>query len=172
MADGSGVRSDGLCQLALEYEIGIACRVHTEATPISPENLIAVLELTHTDLFQQPPSKERLTMANAHIAIENGRGKKIYGNNFGNIGAARVPTGGHPFYRIGGSRFLAHPSAEAGAKAYWMHMVRRCGTALVRFSDGSGYQSAADLKRCGYHRADVNLYGAALQSLYNEWIAK
>ncbi|XXX72361.1 peptidoglycan-binding protein [Sorangium sp. So ce134] len=156
-----------------------SCEVPREGTPLSEAELAAVLEQGHRLVFQESPSRARLACAWAHVALENGRGQKIWNNNLGNITAFGKWTG--PYYVIRVServqrdpdvwkqvsmRFRAHDEALDGAADYWRLMNSRYEPALARFDAGDPEGAAFELSRLRYFTAHADQYARAMLSLY------
>jgi hypothetical protein len=142
-------------------------RVKKILTEISETDLKELLAKTHLEVFNKPASDKRIHMAWAQIAFENGRGKKVYNYNLGNIGG-HPTTPVLPYYRVAGSRFRSFESFEEGAKFYWQHLKERCSGALPYFDLGDPYTASIALGKCGYYRSDVEHYLKNLSSLYFE----
>lgn len=160
-----------ICNILLAFNINVSCQVDAVKTPATEDQVQVALQQAYVSVFGSEPKRNVLTMATAHVGIENGRGARLVNNNLGNIGASEVPSSGHQWYKVGPGRFLAHRSLEAGAESYWRHMSSRCKVALKNFQVGSGQLSSMNLRDCGYHRADVETYGHAMGSLFNEYYA-
>jgi hypothetical protein len=133
----------------------------TGLTPAAVDELRDALRAGHMDAFGYPPSPNRLRLALAQAELETGRGKKMRGNNPGNLGASP----GEPHYRVGGAPFRAFRSLRGGASAYWILLASRCAMALRRFDDGDPIGAGYSLHRCGFHRSDPAVYGNLLRAL-------
>lgn len=133
----------------------------SDATPVSRVELAAALEQGHVEVFGAEPSEPRLAVAWAHSAIEVGQGARARGNNLGNIGASSAG----PAYVVAGVRFRVYPTLDEGARAYWRHVLERCPGALPWFDAGDATGAARALRRCGWYRAPVETYAAAMRSL-------
>lgn len=131
------------------------------ATPISDTELITVLQEAHIEVFGQPAPRARIAVAWGQIALENGRGKATYNHNLGNIG----PYRGYPYYKHGLSKFRAFADFHEAAKVYWELLRDRCSAAMFSFDAMNAQYTAMKLRRCGYHGADVEVYGRGLGSL-------
>lgn len=130
-------------------------------TPIGEADLVVVLRETHVEVFGKLPSRGRLAVAWGQVALENGHGTAVFNHNFGNVGAYR----GYPYYKHGGSQFRSYPTFEDGARVYWELLRDRCSRALASFDQMDGTLTATLLRRCGYHRTDVERYARILRSL-------
>lgn len=140
-------------------------------TEISEAELKLILKESHADIFGFQPSQARLHMAWAQIAFENGRGKKVFNHNLGNIGSNPIKPIKH-YYVISGHRFRSFENFHDGAKSYWKHLKNRCSAALNSFDSGDPKMVSYLLQRCGYYRADFNHYSQNLSSLYFESVKK
>lgn len=131
-------------------------------TKLSPIQIAEVLHHTHYAVFNRYPTKKRLAMAWAQIALENGRGDKIYNYNLGNIGSGRNQA----HYYVAGSKFRSFSSFEESGIAYWNLLQNRCKISLTSFDWGNPKATAEYLRKCGYYRADLKLYQRIMNSLY------
>ena len=136
-------------------------RVERELTPINQVELANVLREGHRNVFGSYPSRNRLAVGWAQVAIENRQGLETYNHNLGNINSA--PT--RPYY-VKRNRFKAHPDFITGAEDYWRVVRKMCSRSLVHFDNGDPYSAAQALYGCGYYGADRHLYGRAMQQLY------
>lgn len=130
-------------------------------TPLSEKELMYELNESYVSVFQTKPTKEELKIAWAQISFENGRGKKIYNNNFGNIGASQKEL----HYKLGPAMFKSNPSPREGAKKYWEHLRKKCPNTLKNFKSGNTKVVSQGLKSCGYYRTSVEHYSENLSSL-------
>lgn len=146
-------------------------KVSKVRTEISENELKLILKESHADIFGFHPSQARLHMAWAQIAFENGRGKKVFNHNLGNIGGHPIKPIKH-YYVISGHRFRSFENFNDGAKSYWKHLKNRCSAALNSFDSGDPHMVSHHLQRCGYYRANINHYSQNLASLYFESIKK
>lgn len=134
-------------------------------TPIGEKSVLDVLDRAHVEVARSRAPRARLLMVWSLVALENGRGKKVFGNNLGNLGDA---TRTKPRFKLrDGGYYQAFPTPAAGAARLWT-VLRRCKAAMAAFDAGDGGQAGLALRRCGYHRTDPGLYGASLRSLYRE----
>ncbi len=101
-------------------------------------------------------------MAWAQAALECGRGARAVNWNFGNVGASASA----PHHVIAGQSFASYEDAIEGAQGYWLAVRAVCSGSLRAFDDGDPEGAADRLSRCGYHRSDVDAYGAAMSALY------
>ncbi len=131
-------------------------------TPLDDVQLAAVLTAGHVVAFGRQPSRMRLAMAWAQVALEGGRGRKLICHNLGSIGAGKRS----PWYRVGPARFRAFVTWDGAAVSYWRLLATRCSYALMLFDAGAPRQAAAALRRCGYHRSDATRYGDGLAGLF------
>lgn len=136
-------------------------------TSIEVQELKDVLQEAHLDIFGKPASINRINMAWAQIAIENGKGKLVYNYNLGNIGA-HATKNTKPFYRVAGSKFISFLSFKEGAKSYWKFFKNKCRGSLAYFDLGDTKNSARMLKNCNYYESDVDFYYLNMRSLFVE----
>ncbi len=132
------------------------------STPIGEPELAAVLRDGHNAVFGYFPSKKRLAVGWAQVALENGRGKKTFNHNLGKI----TSFGTRPYY-VQKHRFRAHNNFREGAEDYWRVVNKMCKRALPHFDKGDPYTAAQILSSCGYYEADKYKYGKSMQWLYN-----
>lgn len=149
------------------------------ATPLSQVDLAKVLIRGHELAFGEKPTELRMSVAWAHIALENGRGKEIYCNNFGNIvGGAASWTGQYyvrpvrervkrdpDVWKYMPVKFRAYPTAEEGAKAYWELIQSRYPEALNYFDSGYAFEAGRKLAAKNYATAQVEPYALAMGKL-------
>lgn len=135
--------------------------VPKQMTPITEIELVEVLQEAHIEVFGAPAAKARLSVAWAQVALENGRGRTTYNYNLGNIG----PYRGFPYYKQGLSKFRAFPDFQAAARVYWELLRDRCSAALRSFEAMNAPYTALLLRRCGYHRSEIERYASGLGSL-------
>lgn len=131
------------------------------ATPLSEEQLMLELQESYLLVFNTPPTKQELKIAWAQISFENGRGKKIFNNNFGNIGAGRKDS----HYKLGPALFRSNISPRDGAKKYWQHLQKKCPNTLKAFKSGNASIVSRGLKSCGYYKTSIEHYSMNLASL-------
>jgi len=131
-------------------------------TPLERQEIVVALIDSHQEVFDAVAKENRIAMAWAQIALENGHGKKVYNYNLGNIGASTK----EPYYILGGSRFKSLPSANDGAVFYWKTLKKMCPGVLNVFDQGNAKHAANKLYNCGYFRSDPDDYGDKLKSLY------
>lgn len=147
------------------------CKSYSELpkynTTVSNIELINNLYTSHMKVFNYPCNSNRVNMAWAQIAFENGRGSHIYNYNLGNIGLPNK-FGMRPHYLVSGSRFLSFSSLQAGSIAYWETLKNMCSNALPYFDSGDAMGASQELKKCGYYRADLDFYSRNLKFLFWE----
>lgn len=136
-------------------------------TQISERDLLIILRESHIEIFKKQANKARIHMAWAQIAFENGRGKKVYNHNLGNIGSHPIKPV-KSYYMVSGSRFRSFKSFHDGAKYYWKIIKDRCSSSLAYFDSGDPHMASVALRRCGYYRADLEHYSKNLSSLFFE----
>lgn len=163
--------SSVVCSFLMSFGSTDGCekylRVRKVQTPISQEELHVVLREAHVNVLGHEPNDNRVAMAWAQVAFENGRGKKVFNHNLGNTGAH--PTAPkNAFYKVSGSRFRAHPNFQEGAEHYWETILKMCSGVLPAFDAGDPITASIILRRCGYYRAPVEHYSVSLSSLFFE----
>lgn len=133
-------------------------------TPMSRVELLQALRAGHVAVFGEEPSRNRLAMAWAQVAFENGQGKWSWNHNVGNV----VKRGSQPYFfsSIDHQRYRAFESFEDGAAAYW-GTIRHCAPAVRMFDVGAPTAAARSLKGCGYFEAELAPYARAMASLYS-----
>lgn len=136
-------------------------------TTIEEDALKQVLRESHVDIFNKPASEYRIHMAWAQIAFENGRGKKVYNYNLGNVGGNPEKPIRH-YYMVAGYRFRSFQNFKDGARCYWQILKERCSGSLKFFDAGDPYTASLYLRRCGYYRADIDHYSKNLSGLFFE----
>lgn len=160
-----------ICLILALLDSPMVCPVNLETkkfkTPIEEIELKQVLQETHLEVFGQPASKNKINMAWAQIAFENGRGKLLYNYNLGNIGAHATKST-VPYYRVADSRFRSFFSFKEGATIYWQTLKNRCPGSLLYFNLGDARNSSVQLKNCRYYTADLEAYFLSLNSLFSE----
>lgn len=142
-------------------------KVKKNKTIIEEEELKQVLRESHVDIFKKPASENKIHMAWAQIAFENGRGKKVYNYNLGNVGGNPEKPIRH-YYMVAGYRFRSFQNFKDGARCYWQILKERCSGSLKFFEAGDPYTASLYLRRCGYYRADVEHYSKNLSALFFE----
>lgn len=134
-----------------------------ELTPLSATELMSVLRVAHVEQHGSDPSRARLAMAWAQVALENAHGRSVYNHNIGNV----APTQGQDYYfHVPKVKYRSYDTFLDGAKAYW-RVVAWCKSAVRMFDAGMPDKAAENLKGCGYYEADVSLYVKGLSSLYH-----
>ena len=137
----------------------------TTRTPVTRTQLLSVLRDSHQSVFGFLPTTQRLAMAWAQVALENGQGKYVYDNNVGNVAPYRADQ---PFYIVNkNTKYRAFDTLEEGAGEYW-HVVGGCKGALAAFDAGQPSTASQRLQKCGYFEADIEPYTNGMKSLYNE----
>ncbi|HVI40975.1 MAG TPA: hypothetical protein VM577_09965, partial [Anaerovoracaceae bacterium] len=120
-------RMEQLQKLALSQEVPY------KATPLSELQLADVLRKGYQMAFGSDPTAEALAGGWAQVSLENGRGRQIYNNNFGNVKATDDWVKSGKSYAVKeteeytkeGKHFMdmakwkVYPSPEEGAAAYW-----------------------------------------------------
>jgi hypothetical protein len=156
--------------------------VAREPTPLTEIEVAVALREGHRMMFASEPNDFRLGVAWAHIALENGRGKETYNNNFGNIGATDSYDGQYyvrflrervqrnpdvwKYLRI---KFRSYATPADGARSYWKVLQDHYGPALVHMDNGQAFEAAKKLNAAGYATALVEPYAMSIAKLYNEF---
>lgn len=136
------------------------------STPLSPTRLLNVLRQAHVELRGEQPSRSRLAMAWAQVALENAQGKVMWNYNVGNV----TPGKNGMWYRHSPkARYRSFDNFVDGAKVYW-RVVMWCKAAFKMFDAGQPIIAATNLKKCGYFEADLEPYTKGLSSLYHHAI--
>lgn len=133
-------------------------------TPMTRVELLQALRDGHVKAFGTEPGKNRLAMAWAQVAFENGQGRWSWNHNIGNV--VKQGTQAYFFSSVDHQRYRAFESFEDGAAAYW-GTVRHCTPAVRMFDAGYPVAAAAALKGCGYFEADLMPYARAMASLFS-----
>ena len=150
-----------LITIVLALTIKPTYRVKKKHTPIGKVELAAVLRDGHYAVFGDFPSKERLQVAWAQVALENGQGYMTYNHNLGKITSSKYK----PYY-VQRNRFRSLKNFQDGAKLYWKVVDRLCSKSLQYFDNGRPNAAAQQLHSCGYYGADAKLYGKEMSKLY------
>jgi len=132
-------------------------------TPLSGVQLMHSLREGYVEMFGEQPTKQRLAMAWAQIALENGQGKYLWNHNLGNIGPG---TSEQEYYVH--SDYTTYRSFDGylnGAIAYWKHISR--STILFKhFNEGNPHGVAISLRNSGYYGAELEPYSKGMSELY------
>lgn len=132
------------------------------STPISQVELVTTLRDAHVQQYGFEPSRSRLAMAWAQVALENANGQVMWNHNIGNIGPKKKDA----WYRHSSlTVYRSFDSFVDGAKTYW-RTVERCSSTLTMFDNGWATAASENLKRCGYFGADIELYVNGMNRLY------
>lgn len=157
-----------------------------KSTPLSDTALANVLRAGYHQAFGSDPTAEVLANGWAQVALETGRGQKIYNNNFGNIKATDDwIKSGQPYAVKETSEFTssgkhykdlakwkAYPSPEAGAAGYWKLIGNRYKKAMDWMAAGDPQSATVALAMNKYFTADIGKYAKGVGSLYNEFMNK
>lgn len=141
-----------LLVLALLLLVALPAHAEPRLTPVTEVGLARALIASHRDVFGKRVPGHRLAVAWAQVALETGRGKRVKGNDLGNVGG----------------RLIAYKTPREGAAAYW-RVVAKCKPALGYFDVGDARGAAEQLGRCGYFRADPSTYAAGMASLREDF---
>lgn len=159
------------CAFNLSFGVTNGCEKYLHVpkvhTPIDEITLHETLKEAHIKILGREPHPNRISMAWAQIAFENGRGAKVYNHNLGNIGGHPIKPR-RPYYTVNGYRFRSMSNFLEGAKAYWKIMIKMCSGALPAFDAGDPITASYVLYRCGYYRAPVEHYTSNLSCLFYE----
>lgn len=141
-----------------------------QSTPISDVDLIKVLKTSHIDINGRLPSRSRLAMAWAQVALENGEGTVVWNHNLGNIGPSYGQR--HAYYvHSPKANYRSFESFDEGARAYWI-TINRCEIVLKLFDAGLPREATESLKACGYFTANTDMYANLMTSLYYRALKK
>jgi len=134
----------------------------------------------HERVLGKPVSVQGLSILWSQWAMETGRGKSMYGYNFGGIKAtgsepsASLRTWeGHGTERVRiRSRFRTYANPEQGAEDYISTLAERYPQALeaAHRGDASGFVRA--LKKSQYFTGDPMVYERAIGSLSREMLTQ
>lgn len=167
-----------------------AHEVARETTPLSELELAEALIEGHRAVFGEPPTWMRLAVAWAHVALENGRGREIECNNFGNVIATDSWPGAYyvrdlhertrknRLAALGDDwkpvpmKFRAYATPAEGARAYWKVLDEHYASALGLFGAGAPYLAARRLAELGYATAYAEPYAHAMVDLHGEFVAR
>jgi hypothetical protein len=133
-------------------------------TSMSRTEIVSTLRDAHVRVFGEAPSTNRLAMAWAQVALENGHGEHVFNHNMGNVSAS---SRDQPTYYSASDKHV-YRSFETfidGAIAYW-EVIKRCTAGIARFDWGNPTDAAVQLQRCGYFEADLDKYTVMLSSLF------
>lgn len=155
-----------LATLGATIECPDSLEMIKKKTPIQELELKTILQESHLQVFGKPGSINRINMAWAQIAFENGRGKLVYNHNLGNIGT-HVRKSIKPYYKVADSRFISFLSFKEAATAYWQVLKNNCPGSLKSFDLGDPKSSSIMLKKCKYYTLDSETYFFSLNSLFS-----
>jgi flagellum-specific peptidoglycan hydrolase FlgJ len=141
---------------------------------MSEEDAALHLAKAWQSVMSDTSPREALSLLWAHWAHETGRGRRMYGFNFGGLkGRGPGGTGVLTWTReaSGESRglvqrtFRAYPSAEAGARDYLELLAGRFPSAISAARRGNVTRFVHALSRRGYFTDDAAAYARAITSL-------
>lgn len=153
------------------------------ATRMSEREIAVALDLGHVAAFNVSATPARLSVANAHVWQETGRGQRgLYNFNFLNGDwlpgdpEARFPLvadEGYGAMTHSMRKFLrAYPDAFSGAVGYWRTMAKQYPSALPLFDAGDGDGAAREMKRLGFFSGNVEVYARALRLMAAEYLER
>lgn len=134
-------------------------------TPLSEEGIFEELRSAYVRLYGIEPHENLMAGVWAHVALENGKGRKIWNHNFGNIGLRPSDGLGEFYDHFGKTKYRSFNSFQSGAETYW-RFLESCPMALKNFRYVNPAGAAISLRRCNYYRADEEHYSKLLSSLY------
>jgi hypothetical protein len=156
-----GLHADGIVGPQTRAELAVEStperrRVPKTHTPLSAAGLMNALAWGHEAYFGVQPTKARLSVAWAHVAIENGRGAELYCNNFGNITGFRWPGAVYAItveerdietneWAPKEMLFRAHGTPQSGSASYWDVLHKDYGEAIPLFDLGRPFEAALKL---------------------------
>jgi hypothetical protein len=145
-----------------------------ERTPLAAAQARAVMMNAWKEYFTKPPTIGQMAMILAHTALETGRWKKMYGNNWGFITTA----GGLDYYILPDNplKFRWYPSLDAGARDYLSFMYQHMNSAYELWDSDNPMAYVHELRKKHYFcgdEADCDRvepgYVRAVTGLYNEF---
>ena len=140
--------------------------VAKKKTPLTEQQVADTLCESYLELHGKFPSKNRLAIGWAQIALENSRGKKIWNNNIGNQGPFRMDQEYYHHLRKGWP-YRSFKTPKQSGISYW-NIISKCSMASQAFDAGNPVVATAYLKKCNYFSSDLNQYTQNLVSLYYE----
>lgn len=158
--------------------------VHAERTILTEHDAAQALKMSWQLVFGSAPNIDQLALLWSQSALETGRFKSIWCNNFGNI----KNTAGHTYYMIRcdewiggkhvwldppaqGTWFDSYDTAEAGAEAYIRFLAEKKGYTACwqEVVNGDAVAFCHHLKMAHYYTADEAAYTRGVVSLCNEF---
>jgi hypothetical protein len=145
-------------------------------TPLTPSEASAHLSRAYQAVTGQAPSPATLSLLWAQWALETGRGKSMFGNNFGGI-KARAGAPGKSFATFEGfsatrrrviDRFRTYATPEEGARDYVRLLAERYPDAFEAAQRGDLPGFSQGLARRGYFTARPETYQRGLERLASE----
>lgn len=153
--------------------------VTRQLTPLDDPGIVKALCAGHTLALGTEPSRNRLAVAWAQIALENAHGKALWCNNFGNITAFGRWPGDYyvivtreriaqdpDVWKTVTMKFRSYASPEQGAEDYWRLLLGQYPSVLPFFDLGSPGGAAHELARLHYFTADADQYAKTMTELY------
>lgn len=155
-------------------------QVDRESTPLTEIDVAVALRNAYLDLFGEDPSFEVLGVGWSQIALENAHGRAIWNNNFGNItgegeagdyyGLTTDEQVSPGEWKTLTMKYAAHPTPEAGARAYWHLITTRYLPAFDEFfRTGDAPGAAMKLHELGYFTANAAPIAATFGKLYEQF---
>ena len=180
-----GLHADGIVGPQTRAELAIESaperrRVPRVRTPLSDAGLMSALAWGHEAHFGTQPSRARLSVAWAHVGIENGRGAELYCNNFGNITGFRWPGAVYAItvderdpstnkWTRKDMLFRAHDSAQVGATDFWRVLAKDYGEALPLFDLGRPFEAALKLGELVWFTETPEQYAARMTRVHRSF---
>jgi hypothetical protein len=156
-------------------------RVEKVHTPLSEVGLANALARGHEAVFGAQPTRSRLAVAWAHVALENGRGQHVYCNNFGNITGFRWQGSVYVIrvqerieqnpdrWEWRDMLFRAHGTPQAGSADYWRVMSKTYEDALPLFDAGRPYDAALKLGELVWFTETPDQYAHRMTGVYRSF---
>jgi hypothetical protein len=141
-------------------------RVAKISTPATEEKISQVLCDSYVIVHGNSPKDSTLSLAWAHVSLENARGKKIWNNNLGNQGPFSMKQT-YYYHLKKGWPYRSFSDLESSSIAYW-GVINKCPMAMQAFKYGDAARAASELKKCNYYSSSVEAYTKSLVSLYYE----
>lgn len=180
-----GLSADGIVGPQTRAELRVEStperrRVPKTQTPLSPIALANILAWGHEAVFGAKPSRARLAVAWAHIALENGRGAELYCYNMGNISGFKWPGSVYAItvperdpatdkWEPKEMLFRAHGIPQAGASDYWKVMAESYEEALPSFDAGRPFDAALKLGELVWFTETPDQYARRMALVFRDF---
>lgn len=150
------------------------------STPLAPRDAAQHLARAWQEVFGEPAPSGGLASVWAQWALETGRGRWMYGNNFGGLkgrsphGTSAVESTREGFGRSERrtrARFRTYRTVEEGARDYLRTLARDYPRAWAQARAGNPEAFAEALERAHYFSGDPRVYQRSIVSLAREFDA-